>query len=178
MKRIIMTFILAATGSAFAFSSETSPYAGEELNEIKSLSQGEINDLLEGKGMGFAKAAELNQYPGPRHVLDLAEQLQLSNKQIAQTNRSFERMREQAVVLGSQLVEYERELDTLFSSEQITVSNLDSLLLQIGETRARLRGVHLQAHLEMKHILSRHQVAEYNNLRGYSSAGGRHEHTH
>ena len=46
-----------------------SPYAGEERREIKSLSPQEIGDYLAGKGMGLAKAAELNGYPGPAHVL-------------------------------------------------------------------------------------------------------------
>jgi len=31
--------------------------------------------------MGLAKAAELNHYPGPRHVLDLASELKLSEEQ-------------------------------------------------------------------------------------------------
>lgn len=176
MKYIILALVMAVASPAFA--AAPSPYAGEELNEIKSLSPDEINDLREGKGMGFAKAAELNQYPGPRHVLDLAEQLKMSDQQIAQTNQTFEKMREQAIVLGSQLVEYERELDRLFSSGQITASNLDSLLLKIGETRAKLRGVHLHAHLEMKNMLSDHQVTMYGKLRGYSGADGHHEHTH
>ena len=176
MKLIFIVLILVGASSAAA--STQSPYAGEESNEIKSLSRDEIDALLQGNGMGFAKAAELNQYPGPRHVLDLAEQLHLSNRQIAQTNRIFERMREKAINLGSQLVEYERDLDLLFSSAQISATVLDSLLLKIGETRSMLRGAHLHAHLEMKKILSRHQIMMYDNLRGYSNGSGSHKHTH
>ena len=176
MKFVFIALILVGANSAIA--STQSPYIGEESNEIKSLSSDEINGLLQGNGMGFAKAAELNQYPGPRHVLDLAEQLHLSNQQIVQTNQIFERMREKAVILGTQIVEYEKELDTLFSSDQITASKLDSLLLKIGETRAKLRGSHLHAHLEMKKILSHHQIMIYDNLRGYSNKSGKHEHSH
>ncbi len=176
MKYIYVALILIGASSAIA--STQSPYIGEETNEIKSLSPGKINGLLQGSGMGFAKTAELNQYPGPRHVIDLAEQLHLSDQQIAQTNQVFEEMRENAVVLGKQLVEYERELDTLFSSGRISASKLDSLLLKIGATKARLRGTHLHAHLEMKKILSHHQVVMYDNLRGYSNGSGEHKHTH
>ena len=50
----------------------TSPYTGEEQRAIKALSEEEIKDLLEARGMGLAKAAELNSYPGPLHVLQLA----------------------------------------------------------------------------------------------------------
>ena len=40
---------------------------------IKALSDHEVSALLDGHGSGFAKAAELNGYPGPTHVLDLAD---------------------------------------------------------------------------------------------------------
>lgn len=176
MKFIYTALILVVACSAFA--STESQYAGDELNEIKSLSPDEINGLLQGKGMGFAKAAELNRYPGPRHVLDLAEELRLSNRQITETSQIFERMREKSINLGTQLVEYEKELDLLFSSGHISALELDSLLLKIGETRARLRAAHLQAHLEMKKILSHHQVVMYDKFRGYSNGRNNHEHSH
>jgi hypothetical protein len=66
--------LLAGLGSAYA----QSPYAVQESHEIKALSPHEISDLLAGNGMGLAKAAELNRYPGPRHVPELAAQLQLT----------------------------------------------------------------------------------------------------
>ena len=176
MKLILSALLLIGVSSAIA--STQSQYAGEELNDIKSLSPGEVDGLLQGSGMGFAKAAELNQYPGPRHVLDLADQLHLSNDQIAQTHQIFQRMREDAIGLGTQVVNYERELDSLFSSVRISLPELDNLLLKIGETRAKLRGVHLRAHLEMKNVLSHHQVMMYDNLRGYSSGSMEHKHSH
>lgn len=176
MKFLIITLIFVVVGSAVA--STQSPYSGEETYEIKSLSPDEINSLVQGKGMGFAKAAELNQYPGPRHVLDMADQLQLSNQQIAQTNKIFENMRENAVNLGVQLVNYEKELDSLFSTGEVAAAELDSLLLKIGETKAKLRGTHLHAHLEMKKILNQHQIMMYDNLRGYSIGSNKHEYSH
>src|ERR1043166_1905183 len=44
-----------------------SPYAGQQSREIKSLSDQEIDGLKNARGLGLAKAAELNGYPGPRH---------------------------------------------------------------------------------------------------------------
>jgi len=79
MKHILTALILVGASSASA--STQSPYAGEELNEIKSLSPVEINDLLQGNGMGFAKAAELNQYPGPRHVLEIGVRVETIDSQ-------------------------------------------------------------------------------------------------
>ena len=176
MKFILITLMLVLANSAIA--STQSPYSGEEAKEIKSLSDREIFDLLQGNGMGFAKAAELNQFPGPRHVLDLARKLNLSNRQINQIDLIFKKMRKQAINIGTQLVRYERDLELLFSTDQISAANMDELLLKIGETRALLRGVHLHAHLETKEVLSRHQVMMYDKFRGYSTEEQDHHHSH
>ena len=54
-----------------------SPYAGQVNAPIKALTAEEQAALLDGQGAGFAKAAELNGYPGPKHVLELSAQLGL-----------------------------------------------------------------------------------------------------
>src|SRR5690606_34217987 len=53
-----------------------SAYAGISGRDIKALDSASVNNYLSGAGMGFALSAELNGYPGPRHVLDLADSLQ------------------------------------------------------------------------------------------------------
>jgi hypothetical protein len=58
--------------------------------QIKALSAQEIEGLLAGEGMGFALAAELNGHPGPKHVLELASELDLSADQVAQVEAIFE----------------------------------------------------------------------------------------
>src|SRR5262245_58316557 len=70
----------------------SAPYAGQQNREIKALSPEEIRDLAEGRGMGLAKAAELNGYPGPSHVLELAAPLRLTAEQRAATQALFQRM--------------------------------------------------------------------------------------
>src|SRR6266704_6304968 len=109
--------IVASTANAAA--QTTSPYAGQQQRSVKALSGQEIGDLLEGRGMGLAKAGELNSYPGPLHVLQLAEQLELSDPQRAATNLLYSKMREQAVSVGRQIVEAERTLDRAFASGRI-----------------------------------------------------------
>ncbi|HYV03741.1 MAG TPA: hypothetical protein VFB82_04100, partial [Blastocatellia bacterium] len=59
------------------------PYAGMQTRTIKSLSEQQVADLGAGRGMGLALAAELNGYPGPSHVLELADKLDLSVDQRA-----------------------------------------------------------------------------------------------
>ena len=72
------------------------PYAGQQHRSIKALSEQEITGLLAGKGMGLAKAAELNDYPGPKHVLELVDKLSLSKQQLSKTKQLFNEMEQQA----------------------------------------------------------------------------------
>jgi hypothetical protein len=160
--------LLAAFGNAYS----QSPYAGQESGEIKALSPQEVSDLLVGKGMGLAKAAELNGYPGPAHVLELAAQLQLTPEQMARTETLFTKMQAQAMGIGRQLVEEERMLDGQFSSKSITRGWLQSSLERIARLQAELRRVHLETHLEQTALLSDTQIAAYSKLRGYGGGGG------
>ena len=144
-----------------------SPYAREEHRAIKSLSEADIAALENGDGMGFAKLAELNGYPGPRHVLDLAAELELSDAQRADSEALFADMQAAAVRLGEELIVAEAALDEAFADGSIDRESLESRLLEIGAIRARLRYVHMAAHLQQASLLSEAQRAAYNVLRGY-----------
>jgi hypothetical protein len=169
-------FCAAALLSAFGNAYSQSPYAGDETREIKALSPQEVSDLLAGKGMGFAKTAELNGFPGPAHVLELASQLQLTPEQMAGTEALFKKMQTQAVDIGRQVVEEERVLDRKFSSRSITPAQLQSSLKRIAELQSDLRRVHLEAHLQQTALLSDAQVIAYSKLRGYRDGGEPIEH--
>lgn len=55
--------VLAVVSVSGTYAGGTPPsYAGQEQREIKSLSAEDVQSLLTGKGMGLAKAAELNGY--------------------------------------------------------------------------------------------------------------------
>ncbi|GEM_PF-727791 len=144
------------------------PYAGQQQREIRALSPQQMQDYLDGKGMGLAKAAELNHFPGPAHVLELANQLRLTPEQRTKTQQLFTSMQRDAKRVGGALVEKERYLDRLFASGEIDKQKLSPLLEEIGRLSAELRRVHLQAHLEQKAILSPEQTALYDSLRGYT----------
>ncbi len=145
-----------------------SPYAGHQTREIKALSAEEVEGYLNGEGMGMALPAELNGYPGPRHALQLAEELELSEEQAAAIGRIYDSMHSQAVELGAQVVQLERRLDQQFAKRSITPLTLDSLTAEIAQLQGRLRAVHLRAHLELTGVLSEAQREEYNQLRGYA----------
>jgi hypothetical protein len=174
MRASLLAVALAATTLMAA--DMQSPYAGEEQWQIKSLSDPEIRAYLQGDGMGLARAAELNHHPGPRHVLDLADELGLSAEQIAQSQRIHEEMKHRAMELGARLVTRERLLDRRFAERDITAGELRERLAEIAGLEGEIRYVHLVAHLEQRQVLTADQVRRYDELRGYGT--GDHAHSH
>ena len=153
------------------------PYAGEQTRAIKALSPQEAQDLIDGKGMGLAKAAELNSYPGPMHVLEHAQALQLSDAQRDSSTRLMHAHKDEARALGRQLVEAERELDQAFATRQIDAASLTARLQRIGTLQAAIRDAHLQTHLKQTALLTPAQIAQYDQLRGYGGgAASTHKH--
>lgn len=147
-----------------------SPYAGDmEERAIKALSPDEADGLLAGEGMGFALAAELNGLPGPRHVLDLAAELELTPAQRTAVEAVHARMADEARALGARLVEAERHLDHMFARGHATAERVRAGTAAAAALRGELRAVHLVAHLETVEILEPAQVVEYARQRGYSA---------
>ena len=159
-----------------AVADSQSPYVGQESREIKALSPQEISDYLSGRGMGLAKAAELNGYPGPAHVLELAAQLDLTPEQKTQTEALLKKMQARAIPLGKELVEEERALDRLFVSRAVNSESLKQVLARIGRLQGQVRQVHLDAHVEQTALLTLAQVEKYNRLRGYGMTGEQETH--
>jgi len=154
-----------------AVTPDRSPYAGEEGREIKALSEADVRAYLDGTGMGMARAAELNQYPGPRHVLDNAETLKLSPAQRVAIDAVHQRMKAAAAPLGRQVVDVERRLDALFARREATADAIERLTREAADLQGRLRTVHLRAHVEVRPLLTPDQIMQYVGLRGYSHGG-------
>lgn len=153
-----------------AWSQAHQPYAGLETRPIKALSEQQVADLKAGRGMGLALAAELNGYPGPVHVLELAEPLGLTPGQQARVTRLFDVMKEEAVVLGERIIEAEADLDRQFSGKTVTEASLTDGVYGIASMQGALRAAHLRYHLATLEVLTPDQAARYAALRGY---GGR-----
>lgn len=170
MKRSIWVLSLLIALPILAWSqTNQAPYVGQESGQIKSLSDAELQAYLNGRGMGLAKPAELNSYPGPMHVLELAEKLQLSAKQTIETQKAFDRMRGEAIRLGKLIVQKEAELNDLFLDGKASQSRLQTTVKEIARLQGNLRVVHLGAHLEIRRVLSADQIKKYNELRGYDT---------
>jgi hypothetical protein len=163
---LFASLVIVAT-TAIGIAQTTSPYAGQEQRTIKALSEEEIRDLLEARGMGLAKAAELNSYPGPLHVLQLANELGLSDAQSKATDSLYATMRQRALSIGRQIVEAERTLDRAFANGAIEPATLRSQVTAIATLLGELRAVHLEAHLAQRSLLTPEQIAQYDVLRGY-----------
>ncbi len=144
-----------------------SPYTEMLDREIKALSDADVEGLLGGMGMQMALAAELNGYPGPRHLLDMADMLELDEGQRSAVRDIFDRMQAEARSLGAEIVETERRLDAAFADETIDEARLAGLLGEIATARGELRGVHLAAHLAVVPILTDEQRSHYDRARGY-----------
>jgi Spy/CpxP family protein refolding chaperone len=174
MKPRIVVLVLAVCALAVPVLADApmTPYAGQQTRAIKALSDEDIAALLKGEGMGYAKAAELNGYPGPAHVLTLAQQLKLTEAQRQQVQAIFDRMNAAAKPLGAELVDRERVLDQLFAKGEITSDRLAIETAAIAELQGRLRSVHLAAHLETRALLNPEQIALYQHLRGYVDPAG------
>jgi Spy/CpxP family protein refolding chaperone len=144
------------------------PYAGQQLREIKALSAQEQQDWLDGKGIGLAKTAELNGYPGPLHVLENAAALSLSATQREAAARLMAAHKADVKALGKQLIEAEQALDDAFRRGVPGDSQVSRLTQEVGTLQARIRAAHLQTHLAQTALLQPEQVALYQRLRGYA----------
>jgi hypothetical protein len=154
------------------------PYAGQQTRAIKALSDEDIASLRKGEGMGMAKAAELNGYPGPVHVMAVGAQLGLTETQQRDVKAIFARMSAVARPLGVELIAQEQALDQLFAKGEITPDRLIAATATIGDLQGRLRAVHLSAHLETRALLDAGQIARYEQLRGYGDPQAPGEHHH
>jgi LTXXQ motif family protein len=170
--------VLAAGVLATAALAAEMPYARQQARTIKALSDDDIAALRKGEGMGMAKAAELNGYPGPAHVLTLAAQLGLTKNQQRDVTAIFERMSAAAKPLGAELIAREEVLDQLFVKGEITPERLAAETAAIGTLQGRLRSVHLAAHLETRALLNPDQIARYQQLRGYGEPAEPQHHHH
>lgn len=145
-----------------------SPYSGFQSRSIKSLSDEQVEDLRSGRGMGLALAAELNGFPGPTHVLELAGDLGLSEAQRSQTEAAVRSMKSETIAIGQRIIAAERELDRLFAERRIDRARLAAVIARIGSDQGALRGAHLMHHIDMVELLTPTQIERYGVLRGYT----------
>ena len=159
-----------------AYAQHSTPYAGQEQRAIKALSDDEVKQYSSGAGMGHAKAAELNRYPGPMHVLELADKLDLSFEQRTKTAQLMAAHKAHARDLGAKVVAAERELDELFRSARANETELAAKVRVAAAAQGEFRLSHLETHRRMRALLTAEQAARYDTLRGYAGSSDQNSH--
>lgn len=159
------------------------PYAGQQDRAIKALSAEQVADLRAGHGMGMALPAELNGWPGPMHVLELADRLGLDAAQRGAVQAQFAAMRAEAIAAGEAVIAAEGALDAMFARGTPTPQAIAAATLAAGQAQAALRAVHLRFHLATTAVLTPAQRTRYSELRGYTAThtpapGHHHRHRH
>jgi Spy/CpxP family protein refolding chaperone len=160
MVSIVLALVLSIGASRA--SQHVHPQASPaDATATSALSAEAVKQLLDGDGMGLARPAETNGYPGPKHLLDRSSELSLTTEQQKQIAAIRQQVLEQARPLGSQIVAAERALDAAFKAGTLTEEQLRSQLEAIAALQAQLRLVHLRAHLLTKPLLTPEQARKY-----------------
>lgn len=143
------------------------PYAGQQARAISTLTEQELQGFLDGRGMGLARPAEVNGFPGPMHVIELSGPLQLSEDQLHRVRAVYERMKAKATELGKQYVNAERAVDAAFKAKGGDAGEVAARVAEASRLLAEIRLAHLNAHIEITPLLTPGQLARYADLRGY-----------
>ena len=179
--RVALVCLGATVALATAQGSLSSPYREQQATAIRGLTATEIEALRAGHGMGLARPAELNGYPGPRHVLDAvaAGHMHVTPEQRSAVQQVFDRMALAAKRLGEQILGEEQALEAAFRAGTISPTVLQEHVSRLTTLWGELRLVHLRAHLETHALLTPHQLQRYNAVRGYTPHGtDQEQHTH
>ena len=164
MKASILSLaLLLFLAQALSAQHEHSLYMGLEIAEGTTLTPEELEQLRNGDGMRQALPAELNQHPGPKHVLELAGQLGLDEEQRRRIGELFA----EAIRQGKEIIVAERHLAQAFRSGSATPDQVETMTQHLASIRGQLQATHLVAHLATRELLTEAQVSMYDQLRGY-----------
>lgn len=156
------------------------PPPGPASPKVWGLSAEEIRSLRDGEGMGLARPAELNGYPGPAHVLEAARagKIHLYAEQRQAIERIHAAMKAEAQALGHQILAQEAALEAAFRTGRMVEADLARRVEDIGQKRATLRLTHLRAHLLTAGLLRPEQIEDYYQFRGYTAPSPGHNQAH
>lgn len=163
----ISLFVLAATWALAQHDHTMSPYAHTQSAEFATLTPDEVRELRNGEGMGLARAAELNSFPGPRHLLDFKADLDLTQAQIARIEAIHAKMKTRAIAKGEAILQAELHLANVFATGRPTAAETTRMSEHLGIMRGQLQAIHLLAHIESTRELTAEQIERYDRLRGY-----------
>ncbi len=173
---VVVGTLVSATATDLDETARAAAHAAEAAREgtgIPALSEAQAASYLDGEAMWQASVAELNHYPSPRRVLELAEALELTEEQQRATTKLHEETRREAIRLGRELVALEQRLNRIFVWNQATADNTAKIVLDIGTLQTQIRLTHLAASIRQKPLLTEEQVRRYDELQGRGMDSGK-----
>ncbi len=139
-------------------------------NKPSWLDADERQAIASGQGFAMARAAEAHGLPGPKHVLEHADALELSASQRERMNSLMTSMHTAALREGKAVLDAEIALDGELASATPDAERVAELAQAVGRARGRLRNVHLTTHLAAAPVLTVEQRAKYVQLRSPEGA--------
>jgi Spy/CpxP family protein refolding chaperone len=124
--------------------------------------------LENAEGAGMAAYADVNGYPGPRHVLEMQALLGLTDDQVKDIESISDEMSEKARVKGEAIIAEEGKLASVFASGTAQQDEVEHLAVTIGSLRGELRAIHLIAHIQAAQVLTDKQRELY-TIQRYSA---------
>ena len=129
--------------------------------DIRALTPEVVAQIEWGEGASLALPVERNGVPGPRHVLDLADDLKLSADQRTKVRAIYDAMTSAAILAGQRYLAAERALEAEFRAGTLSTGQLPARMSEVSRLQGELAAIHLAAHLQTAEVLTRDQVAAY-----------------
>ncbi len=139
---------------------------------LSGISADEKEALLAGSGLGAGRIAMMNGYPGPKHVLEMGDELGLTAQQKEEIGTLFAERKASFVEMGRELVEKDEELTAMFASGSVDTGAVEKLSREIGQLQGELRAGHLNAHVLTWEALNEEQREKLASMRGMHHGGG------
>jgi Spy/CpxP family protein refolding chaperone len=121
--------------------------------------------IASGRGAGLAFAADQHGYPGPMHVLELKEQLQLTPAQEVLLMALQHAMFTDSRPKSARLMDAEARLRRLFADGVADEAGVRAAVTEIERARTEVRLVHLLTHLQTRPVLTAEQRRLYHAAR-------------
>jgi Spy/CpxP family protein refolding chaperone len=121
--------------------------------------------IADGRGFGLAFPADQNGYPGPLHVLELKDRLQLTPEQESRMRTLFEGMLAEAKPRAARLADAEARLRRLFADRAADDATVRAAVAAAETAQAEVRLAHLLTHVRTRDLLTEAQRQTYQQLR-------------
>jgi Spy/CpxP family protein refolding chaperone len=139
---------------------------------LGGMNDAEKEALKAGQGLGAGRLAMQAGFPGPRHVLEMGDELELTAAQKERIGTIFGEAKASFAKMGAELVEKEEALEAMFAAGDVDVGDMTKLAAEIGERQGELRAAHLAAHVRTKEALTPAQLEKLSAMSGAHGAMG------